>query len=215
MNWTLIARSDALQQARIEIDREMVIGRNQQADIIVQAAHVSRRHALLQPKEDGSLWIQDLGSSNGTLVNGQVIAAAQQLHHGDRIGLQDLIFEVECETAQSAIHTTQGSVTETMVFRATDSKAEFVVDRQSQAELDHTGMPKHIDVPKPAPLPSDVSASTDSIAKPIQDHTHREQAPQSSLPKQTSSNEPKTGLMGIVAVVIAIILAALYYFMGK
>lgn len=56
--------------------------------------YVSGRHALLDPRPDG-LWIEDIGSTNGTFVNGARVSSARQLHRGDivRIGQTDL--EVE------------------------------------------------------------------------------------------------------------------------
>jgi len=55
---------------------------------------VSRRHAELR-REDGQVLISDLGSTNGTLVNGQPVTAAR-LADGDRItlGRTTLVFSV-------------------------------------------------------------------------------------------------------------------------
>lgn len=47
-----------------------VIGRAPEADISVPAEEISRRHALVKPTPDG-LSVEDLGSSNGTYVNGK------------------------------------------------------------------------------------------------------------------------------------------------
>lgn len=48
----------------------VVIGRAAEADISVAAEEISRRHALVKPTPDG-LQVEDLGSSNGTFVNGK------------------------------------------------------------------------------------------------------------------------------------------------
>ena len=52
---------------------------------------VSSRHAVLEPRPDG-LWVEDLGSTNGTLVNGARVTTARLLQAGDvvRIGQTDL-----------------------------------------------------------------------------------------------------------------------------
>ncbi len=52
----------------ITVDRDMLVGRHQDADLLLQAAEISRRHAALLLK-DQLLWVQDLNSSNGTFVN--------------------------------------------------------------------------------------------------------------------------------------------------
>jgi hypothetical protein len=56
---------------------------------------VSRRHALIQPVEDGYA-IQDLGSSNGTWVNGSSLEPRQvyPLHRGDHLQLGELVIFV-------------------------------------------------------------------------------------------------------------------------
>jgi len=65
-------------------EREVVVGRGDEADLRVMDEGVSRRHARLW--FDGAHWIEDLGSRNGTLVNGQP-ARRRQLQVGDRIQL--------------------------------------------------------------------------------------------------------------------------------
>ncbi len=55
---------------------------------------VSTRHALLEPRPDG-LWVEDVGSTNGTFVNGARVTTARLLAAGDvvRIGQTDLRVE--------------------------------------------------------------------------------------------------------------------------
>jgi len=55
---------------------------------------VSTRHALLEPRPDG-LWVEDVGSTNGTFVNGARVTTARHLVEGDvvRIGKTDLRVE--------------------------------------------------------------------------------------------------------------------------
>ena len=67
------------------------IGRSTGAEFMVDAALVSRLHCQLTATDD-SLHVKDLGSTNGTFVNGQRVNAAQ-LRHGDRlsIGRMDLL----------------------------------------------------------------------------------------------------------------------------
>src|SRR6476619_8237047 len=54
----------------------------------------STRHALLEPRPDG-LWVEDVGSTNGTFVNGARVTTARLLQAGDvvRIGKTDLRVE--------------------------------------------------------------------------------------------------------------------------
>jgi pSer/pThr/pTyr-binding forkhead associated (FHA) protein len=58
----------------VEVDRELVIGR-ESVDVLIDDPEISRRHALIRPVETG-VAIQDLGSTNGTFVDGKRVDAA-------------------------------------------------------------------------------------------------------------------------------------------
>lgn len=71
---------------------EVVVGRLAECQICLPDANVSRRHAAFVRLDDG--WaIADLGSTNGTIVNGQTVERAR-LHNGDviEIGLTRLVY---------------------------------------------------------------------------------------------------------------------------
>lgn len=61
-----------------------VVGRTATADVHLSGDDVSRQHALLW-REAGALWIADLGSSNGTFINGEPVTDTIDLIDGDRI----------------------------------------------------------------------------------------------------------------------------------
>ncbi|MCS6797076.1 MAG: FHA domain-containing protein [Myxococcota bacterium] len=76
---------------------EFVIGRSSSCSLAVDDALVSRRHAVLRVGESG-VTVEDLGSRNGVLVNGERIEGSRALRHLDRIviGAQELVlFEVD------------------------------------------------------------------------------------------------------------------------
>jgi hypothetical protein len=72
-----------------------VIGRSRDCEIALDDAGVSRRHAQLLPQEGGWM-IEDLGSTNGVLVNGVPVQGAQPLSAGDRVelGSTEIVFEL-------------------------------------------------------------------------------------------------------------------------
>jgi hypothetical protein len=73
------------------------IGRLSSNDVVLADPNVSRRHARLR-KEGGRWILSDLGSTNGTAVNGRQ-APEHELHHGDRLsfGTSELLFELGAE----------------------------------------------------------------------------------------------------------------------
>jgi pSer/pThr/pTyr-binding forkhead associated (FHA) protein len=72
----------------------LVIGRLPECDVVLADSNVSRRHAELRRKDDG-VFVIDLGSTNGTKVNGTRVRE-QLLSSGDEVdvGSTRLIFEM-------------------------------------------------------------------------------------------------------------------------
>jgi FHA domain-containing protein/uncharacterized protein DUF1707 len=67
--------------------RELIVGRHRSCDVVLSDPSVSRRHARLVFR-DGSWVLQDLESTNGTLVNGEPVGRCA-LRPGDRLALGD------------------------------------------------------------------------------------------------------------------------------
>ncbi len=74
-------------------DGELTVGRSRTCDISVNDPSVSRRHVVLKA-ESGRVLLKDLGSSNGTLINGERVEAGGELHDGDSLGLGDADLKV-------------------------------------------------------------------------------------------------------------------------
>jgi ABC-type multidrug transport system ATPase subunit/pSer/pThr/pTyr-binding forkhead associated (FHA) protein len=72
------------------IKSEIVIGRDEGVDVVIPTPAVSRRHAKLSMEGNGYV-IEDLGSSNGTFVNGERLRARKALNAGDEIKLGQAI----------------------------------------------------------------------------------------------------------------------------
>jgi hypothetical protein len=71
-----------------------VAGRAHEMDIYLDDTFVSSKHAVFEATA-GALRVEDLHSTNGTLVNGQEIAGVHELHPGDRVEIGDTILQVE------------------------------------------------------------------------------------------------------------------------
>jgi hypothetical protein len=74
---------------------QLTIGRGNQNDLAIGSdEYASARHARFEPRQDG-VWVQDLGSTNGTYLNGARLESPRRLTRGDivRIGETDLRYE--------------------------------------------------------------------------------------------------------------------------
>jgi pSer/pThr/pTyr-binding forkhead associated (FHA) protein len=80
-------------------------GRGPECHVRPDSDWVSRQHCLLRVTADG-VFLRDLGSRNGTLVNGMLVTADQRLAHGDQVQIGPLVFEVFLEPLSSPLQST-------------------------------------------------------------------------------------------------------------
>lgn len=76
-----------------DLGDELTIGRAAGCGVRVEDTYTSALHARLFNR-DGTLWVEDLSSTNGTWVNAERIAAATRLGRGDLLQVGGTVFEV-------------------------------------------------------------------------------------------------------------------------
>ena len=84
---------------RVLVETELVVGRVD-ADVTIDDPLVSRRHAVIRPAGGGGLEVEDLGSLNGTWVNGERLEEQRTLRVGDLVQVGGASFEVEAERVE-------------------------------------------------------------------------------------------------------------------
>ena|SRR5215203_2377120 len=80
--------------AAYDLSEGALLGRGDQADIVLEDSFASSRHARLVPRGD-VIVLEDLGSTNGTYLNDEPLRGPQPLHPGDRIRIGDTAFTFE------------------------------------------------------------------------------------------------------------------------
>ncbi|MFZ5471844.1 MAG: FHA domain-containing protein [Myxococcota bacterium] len=107
-------------------DRRVIIGRAPNCDLVIESAHLSRKHAMLLCTGAGWL-LQDLGSTNGVLLNGKRVANSRPLQPGDVISM----------SGEIRLHFVGGEVPERLV-----KPVNLVVDlEQGAARLGEQDLP--------------------------------------------------------------------------
>ena len=86
-----------------------VVGRGDDADIVIDSGAISRRHACITISNDGAV-VEDLGSKNGTFVGDHRVTQRTALHDGDviRIGFISCVFRLRSAGATTVTHLDPG-----------------------------------------------------------------------------------------------------------
>ncbi|HEY1450907.1 MAG TPA: FHA domain-containing protein [Solirubrobacteraceae bacterium] len=79
-----------------DIDGDLVLGRGERAEIRLEDPFASSRHARIF-EQAGAVVIEDLGSTNGTYLNEEVLQSPRPLHPGDRVRIGDSEFTFEVD----------------------------------------------------------------------------------------------------------------------
>ncbi|MFI8125499.1 FHA domain-containing protein [Acinetobacter sp. ABJ-A23_2] len=209
MTWKLQAITGEFTGQEISVDRDMLVGRHQDADLLLQAAEISRRHAALLLK-DQLLWVQDLNSSNGTFVNDIRIEQEKQLHDGDIVQFASFKFsvlapaqenldlpEIEAEPVQTTVPTQDLS----------DQGMPSLAERAAETEVRRDGMPQNVSIPKPAPIPEGVDVNVKQPSPVTFDE------PVSRVAEE--KEQQKNASVGLITIIILVILAVLAWLFFK
>ena len=82
-----------LRGVSIVVRGAVIVGRSPNADIVVAAGYVSARHARFTLM-GSNLFVEDLGSTNGTAVNGKLIEGPTALSNNDVVNVGDVAIRV-------------------------------------------------------------------------------------------------------------------------
>ena len=205
MTWKLQAITGEFTGQEISIERDMLVGRHQDADILLQSADISRRHAALLLKGE-QLWVQDLNSSNGTFINDTRVEQETALNDGDILQFASFVFSV------LAIVPTLTELPEIEVEPVTATKHDAgmptLAERAAETLINQDGMPQQVGIPKPAPIPEGIDVQAAAEQQPI-----AIEEPISRV--QQEIEQQKNASIGLISIVVLIILAVIAWLFFK
>ena len=209
MTWKLQAITGEITGQEISIDRDMLVGRHQDADVLLQAAEISRRHAALLLK-DQLLWVQDLNSSNGTFINDIRIEQEKQLHDGDIVQFASFKFSVlaPVQEIEDLPEIEAEPVNTAPSQDLSDQGMPSLTERAAEIEVSRDGMPQNISIPKPAPIPEGVDVNVQPQQTPV-----AFDEPVSRVVEE--KEQQKNASVGLITIIILVILALLAWLFFK
>lgn len=98
VGYLTIPQNDGDQDVPLENGNAWRLGRSKDSQIRLPSELVSRQHALVQRMENGDYCLFDLGSRNGTFLNGTRVTIPMTLNDGDRISFGDFNVSFHCPT---------------------------------------------------------------------------------------------------------------------
>ena len=93
--WIISAESGPLEGMRYAVASRVVVGQGSNCDLTLMSSQVSLQHMRLT-LERYTLYVEDMGSGTGTLLNSEPLDGRQPLHHDDVLQVHDSRFRVSC-----------------------------------------------------------------------------------------------------------------------
>ncbi|WP_096911198.1 MULTISPECIES: FHA domain-containing protein [Acinetobacter] len=205
MTWKLQAITGEFTGQELSVERDMLVGRHQDADILLQSADISRRHAALLLK-DQQLWVQDLNSSNGTFINDTRVEQETELHDGDILQFASFVFSV-LAPAVSKAELPEIEI-EPVASNSTDQGMPSIAERAVETPITRDGMPQQVAIPKPAPIPEGINVQAVPTPQPVPI-----EAPVSRVTEE--KEQQKNASVGLISIIVLIILAVIAWLFFK
>ena len=207
MTWKLQAITGEFTGQEISVERDMLVGRHQDAEILLQSTDISRKHAALLFRDD-HIWVKDLKSTNGTFVNGERVEQEQEieLHDGDMLQFASFMFMILAPERYKA-HLPEIDV-EPVTTVPHDQGMPSIAERAAETGITRDGMPQQVSIPKPAPIPENVRVEAVAEPKPV-----LMQEPVSRVAQE--KEQQKNASVGLISIIILVILAVIAWLFFK
>jgi RsiW-degrading membrane proteinase PrsW (M82 family)/pSer/pThr/pTyr-binding forkhead associated (FHA) protein len=129
MRMTVASGADAGQVVVLGPGRRLRIGRGRESDVVLHDPKVSRAHAELSYEPDGRVVLADLGSSNGTWVNGRRFQEPVSLRGDERLWIGDTVLELARDQASAGETRVAAPATESPMRRRASQISDIALLR--------------------------------------------------------------------------------------
>lgn len=200
---------------RLPQNKDLTIGRDDSCQLALRTSAVSREHCVVRCETEDDVFVRDLGSANGTLVNQVAITSEVRLNHGDLLSIGPVTFRLELATAPKSMQTppeefpaqtedegdsvdaTENSIAQWLTNGPqADSSSDTAImksgdsrikDFDPQSDSSVRPMPTGVDTSRVSPLPPS-SKKFDTVAEEAQDiiRRHLEEKKQKKAAKKAA-----------------------------
>jgi hypothetical protein len=95
--WLVVERGGGLErEQRFDLIGGLSVGRSKEADVRIDDRYASSLHARVFSRE-GRFYVEDMNSTNGTLLNGATLQGEAELIDGDNVQIGDTVFRLEVQ----------------------------------------------------------------------------------------------------------------------
>jgi FHA domain-containing protein len=93
--WLVVERGGGLREGeRFDLISGLSVGRSKESDVRIDDRYASSLHARVFSRE-GRFYVEDMNSTNGTLLNGATLQGEAELIDGDHVQIGDTVFRLE------------------------------------------------------------------------------------------------------------------------
>lgn len=93
--WLVVERGGGLERGqRFDLIGGLSVGRSKESDVQIDDRYASSLHARVFSRE-GRFYVEDMNSTNGTLLNGATLQGEAELIDGDAVQIGDTVFRLE------------------------------------------------------------------------------------------------------------------------
>lgn len=170
MNVRFVVTKPASKATTFRVQLPLLVGRSEEAKFRIQQDRVSRKHCEFF-EQDGGVYLRDLGSTNGTFLNGELIetSAKVPLEPGSVVKVGSLEFRVEFDAAgpaaapHKAVEEAAGDKT-VGVAEAADSEHLSIEHQEIERRVEPAQAPAEAQAEEPPPiLTAERPASVDEV----------------------------------------------------